>query len=497
MNLNKLISGLDNATIINNKKGVEVKKLTINSAEVEPGSLFICLDGTTKDGHDYAPEAVKNGAVALVVSHQLDLAVPQIVVDNPREAMSTIAANFYEHPEEKISLIGITGTNGKTTTTYIIKKILESAGNKVGLIGTSANYIGPIMLPPKLTTPDPIDLFELLSKMVRAGCKFVVMEVSAHAIYFDKLKGLKYENMVLSNITQDHLDFFKTFDNYKNVKLGFFNSENTKTASLNKDDPSFATAVEKCAEGGVPYLSFSKDSDADIKANVINSSIKGSTFDLNILGDKFRVNLPLPGKFNVYNALQAATACTQIGILPNTIASALNSIEAVKGRFNIVKTGLDFDVVVDYAHTPDGIQNILEAVNALKTNRVIMVFGCGGNRDSSKRSIMGDIASRLSDYVIVTSDNPRFENPDEIIKQIVGGINGANFETEENRRLAIEKAMKMAKSGDIIIIAGKGCEDYQEINGIKHHFLDEEVVLDVAKTMHATGDQSAKKRKVN
>lgn len=496
MNLNKLIEGIDEAKIINNKKGVEVKKLTINSDEVEPGSLFICLEGTKTDGHDFAPEAVNNGAVALVVSHPLDLAVPQIVVNNPREAMSTIAANFYEHPEQKLKLVGITGTNGKTTTTYIIKKILEAAGNKVGLIGTSANYIGLVMLPPKLTTPDPIDLYELLSKCERAGCKFVVMEVSAHAIYFNKLKGLKYENVVLSNITQDHLDFFKAFDNYKNVKLSFFNDKHTKTASLNKDDPSFNEAVEKCAEGGVPYLSFSRENNADIKADVINSSIKGSAFNLNILGETYKVNLPLPGKFNVYNALQAATACTQLGILPRTIASALNSIEAVKGRFNIVKTGLNFDVVIDYAHTPDGIENILEAVNALKTNRVIIVFGCGGNRDNSKRAIMGDLASRLSDYVVVTSDNPRFENPSEIIKQIVSGIKGTNFETEENRRLAIEKAMKMAKPGDIIIIAGKGCEDYQEINGIKHHFLDEEVVLDVARSMRATSGSVNASRKV-
>jgi len=491
MLLNKLIENID-AKVINNKKGVEIKNLVINSREAREGSLFLCLRGDNFDGHGYVSEAVDNGAVAVVCEHELNGNFPQIIVDNPRQVMGQLASTFYNHPESKIKLIGITGTNGKTTTTYIIKKLLEESGKKVGLIGTSANYIGAVMLPPKLTTPDPIDLYKLFDQMARANCEYVVMEVSAHAIHHKKLDNLLFETVVLSNITQDHLDFFKTFENYKNTKLSFFNNNHTKSACFNMDDPSFSDAVKHC---NVPYLSLSKNKEADLKAKEISSTIKGNNFSLNILGEEINVNLPLPGKFNISNALQAAAACTQVGLTPSQIEKGLNSIEQVKGRFNIIDTGLDFEVVVDYAHTPDGIDNIVSAVNAVKTGKVILVFGCGGNRDSSKRKVMGKIASEKCDYVVVTSDNPRFEKPEEIIKQIVVGIDKQNFETEPDRRLAIEKAMRMAEPKDIIVIAGKGCEDYQEINGIKHHFLDEEVVLDIAKNIKLEKSTKTKRAK--
>jgi len=479
MLLKNLIDGID-AKVYNLKKDVEITDLTINSKDVKNGSLFFCLKGTNYNGLDYVSDAIENGAKAIVSSVEFKTDIPLIVVNNPRVAMCKIASAFYNNPEKKLKLVGVSGTNGKTTTTYIIKKILESAGHKVGLIGTSANYIGSVMLPPKLTTPDPIDLFNLFNQMVKTNCEYVVMEVSAHAIYFKKLDNLIFETMVLSNITQDHLDFFKTFDNYKNTKISFFNSLHTKSACFNMDDPSFCDAVRQC---DVPYLSMSKTSDADCKATPIKSTIKGNVFDLDILGNTARINFQLPGAFNISNALQAASACSQLGIKLKDIEQGLNSIEQVKGRFNIVDTGLDFDVVIDYAHTPDGIENIVNAINAIKTNKSILVFGCGGNRDSSKRAIMGNIATKLCDYVVVTSDNPRFEKPDLIIKDIVKGINKTNFETEVDRRLAIEKAMRLANCGDIVIVAGKGCEDYQEINGIKHHFLDEEVVLEIAKKL--------------
>ncbi len=490
MLLNKLIENLENVKLINNKKSIDIKTLCINSKSIEQGGLFFCLKGENFDGHNYAQEAIENGAVALVVSYKLPINVPQIVVDNPRFVMGQIASNFYGHPEKKLKLIGITGTNGKTTTTYIIKKILESSGYKVGLIGTSANYIGPIMLPPKLTTPDPLDLYELFYQMERAKCDFVVMEVSAHAIYHKKLDGLMFETMILSNITQDHLDFFTTFENYKKTKISFFNSKHTKSACFNADDPSFADAVKVC---DVPYFSMSKLNKADIYATDIISTIKGNQFKLNVLGTVINVNLPLLGAFNVSNALQAVSACKQVNISDKDIENGLNEIEQVKGRFNIVETGLDFDVVIDYAHTPDGIENIVNAVNAIKTGRSILVFGCGGNRDSSKRPIMGKLASELCDFAFVTSDNPRFEKPEEIVNQIVTGITKQNYVCEPNRKLAIEKAMRFAKKNDVIIVAGKGCEDYQEINGVKYHFVDEEVVLEVAQKLKSENRESEKK----
>lgn len=476
MQLKQVLEGIP-CKILDDAKKTNITDLQIDSRECKLGSLFFCLSGENFDGHDFAKKAVDNGAVAIVANKKIDnIDCIQILVDDVRATMSLAAKNFCHKAVDKLKVIGITGTNGKTTTTFLIKSILETSGHKVGLIGTTANYIGKIMLPPKLTTPDPIDLHRLFLQMQSAGCEYVVMEASAHAIYLKKLRGIVFDSAILTNITIDHLDFFGCFDNYKNAKLSLFTPDYCKQAVFNMHDihaKEFYDAGTK-----MPSLSFAIENEADVMAKNIKMSVLGSAFELHYQGESVLIELDIAGKFNIENALASACSALQLGFTLKQIADGLNRHMQVPGRFNVVNdTRLNGSfVVIDYAHTPDGLEKILNSLRQLIDKKIICVFGCGGNRDKTKRPIMGQVVTSIADYAIVTSDNPRFEKPQDIINDIIVGIHTNNFEVQVDRKAAIKKAISIAKRGDVILIAGKGCEDYQEINGIKHPFLDAEVV---------------------
>lgn len=457
----------------------EICNLTCDSRQKLEKSLYFCINGTHVDGHKFALNAVKNGAVAVVCERELELPkeITQIIVPNSRKAMGEIASEFYGKPQKNMKVIMVTGTNGKTTTTYLLKKILEDAGNKVGVIGTNGTQIGDKHINSNLTTPDPIELFEILKEMENDGCNFVCMEASAHAIALNKLSGLVADVAILTNITQDHLDFFGDIENYANTKFKLFNENCSKFAVINVDDSYGDKLFHQCK---IPAISFGIDTPADINANYITQNKSGQTFSANISGYIEPVKLQLDGKFNVSNALGAMAVAELLGIDRKQVANSLSKIPPVDGRFNkIDKNGVQ--VIIDYAHTPDGIRNILLATKELAGNKkVIAVFGCGGNRDAAKRPLMGEVACSLADYSIITSDNPRYEKPEDIIEDVCDGIkNYNNYETIVDRKLAIERALNLAKPGDVVAILGKGNENYLEINGEKLPYCDKDVVEQV------------------
>lgn len=477
MHLQELIRGID-CTVMS-QDNPDISDILIDSRKVSPGSLFVCISGTKADGHAFAADAVRQGAVAVVAERALPgIAVPQVLVRDSREALSLLAASFHGHPARKLGLIGVTGTNGKTTTTWLIRDILKSVGEKTGLIGTVVNMVGDEEVPQHLTTPDPMELQGLLRRMADAGCRYVVMEVSAHALELRKLAGLSFQCGVFTNLTQDHLDDFKTMERYRAAKKRFFTDFAMKTALVNADDPAGADMVSQF--GGVA-MTYGIDAPADIQATELSMSLTGARFTLRAGALTMPIALALPGRFNVYNSLAAAGVAMSLGLSLRVTAEGLARARSVSGRIERVPADTDYTVIVDYAHSPDGIRNILEAVRELAGGRVIIVFGCGGDRDRTKRPIMGRIAGELADYAILTSDNPRTEEPDAIIDMIEPGIRetGAQYERVTDRRAAIRRALDMAGKGDIVLIAGKGHENYQEIMGVRHPFDDREVVREI------------------
>ncbi|MCL2621446.1 MAG: UDP-N-acetylmuramoyl-L-alanyl-D-glutamate--2,6-diaminopimelate ligase [Firmicutes bacterium] len=473
MNLKSIIENL-NCSVEGNEN-LEVLHLTHNSKNIQKGSLYFCLVGGSVDGHSFASDAVESGAVGVVCQRPLNLKTTQIIVENSRSAMATIASNFYGNPSNDLKLITITGTNGKTTISYILQHILKQAGFNVGLIGTSGNYIGEIKLPSTLTTPDPIELHALFSKMKQAGVQIVVMEASAHAIYLNKLEGVVADVGMFTNLSQDHLDFFNSFEDYALVKVGYFNSNNCRAVVTNLDD-----IYGKQIFDNNPLISvgYSLENPSDSFAMDVVLRENGSSFTANILDDILKINFALSGRFNVYNSLAAATAAKIIGVSAKDIVDGIANVVSVDGRFNTIDCG-NFSVVIDYAHTPDGLVNILKAIKEYCTARIITVFGCGGDRDKTKRFIMGKVAMQNSSYVVVTTDNPRSERPEDIISQILEGVlsvSDKHFTAITQREQAIWSAMRMAKKGDIVLIAGKGAEDYIEVHNVKHPFSDAETV---------------------
>ena len=371
-----------------------------------------------------------------------------------------------------MKFIGMTGTNGKTTTTFLIREILAGLGKKVGLIGTEGIYINSLRLPPMLTTPDPINLHKTIRDMENNGCEYCVMEVSAHAIALNKIDNIYYDVVGLSNITKDHLDFFLNMENYIKCKAGLFDVRHAKSGVINID-AKYCKEIAKKANIEISTIG----TDGDIKLLESNQTFDGTNFVIERNGKTYKANTNLIGDYNISNIMMATAILTKLGISMKEILSAIKSHEfIVPGRFNVLKTNSDYNVLIDFAHTPDGIKNILTTLKKLPHNKIITVFGCGGNRDKTKRSEMGDMALRLSDYVIVTSDNPRDENPEMIIDDIVQNINSKNVVRITDRRSAIEYALSVAKKGDIVAILGKGAENYQEIKGLKTHFSDYEVV---------------------
>lgn len=475
MTLSELLKDV-NIKKIDGGGSMKISGIACDSRKVKPGNVFVCITGYETDGHKYAKSAVENGAVAVVAEHDLPTVdVPCVIVDNTRKAMSEMAATFYDYPYKKFKLIGITGTNGKTTTTYLIKSILEHLGKKVGLIGTNQNMIGDMIMETSRTTPDSLELMQLFVMIASHNVDYVVMEVSSHALALDRVTACTFDVGAFTNITQDHLDFHKTMEEYLAAKSILFNICNTGV--VNKDDARSEYLIEnaRCRN----MITYGINQDCDLKASNIILNEDGVKFDINYGGMEEHVDLPIPGEFSVYNALTAIGCCMAENIPLDLAVDGLHSAKGVKGRIEIVRTpGTNYTVIIDYAHTPDGLLNVINAIRGFAKGRIVTLFGCGGDRDASKRPIMGKIAGELSDFCIVTSDNPRTEDPEKIIKQVVEGVKqtDCDYEVITNRFSAIEYALDHAKKNDIILLAGKGHETYQVLGKDTIKFDEREIV---------------------
>ncbi|MDG0793272.1 UDP-N-acetylmuramoyl-L-alanyl-D-glutamate--2,6-diaminopimelate ligase [Cohnella ginsengisoli] len=463
--------------------GVHIQGIEADSRAVEAGQLFFCLPGHTVDGHDFAPQALERGAAALVVSRELPLSAPQLVVPDVRRALAVLADSWYGHPSHKLRPIGVTGTNGKTTTTYLIERILSDAGISPGVIGTiEARYAGA-SYPMSGTTPDILPLQRLLGAMAETGTERAVMEVSSHALEQGRTWGTRFRTAIFTNLTQDHLDYHVTMEAYADAKGLFFSRlgndygagpEDRSFAVLNADDPVSAKFAKLTAAEVVTY---GIEQEADVSAQNVRISSRGTSFDVETFRGSKSVQLRMVGKFNVYNALASLTAALCEGIGLDAAVASLEAVPGVPGRVEAVDEGQPYAVVVDYAHTPDGLDNVLRAVREIAEGRVICVFGCGGDRDRTKRPIMGKIAAALADVMLVTSDNPRSEDPLAILRDIEAGlkedaVDPGRYELEPDRGAAIHKAVEMAGPGDVVLIAGKGHETYQIIGDVTHDFDD-------------------------
>lgn len=479
MNLENLIKNLEAKVI--GETNLDILDITYNSKKVKKGSLFVCLCGENSDGHDFAKDAERNGAAAILCEKTLQVKIPQIIVSSTRKALSKVFSCFYDNPQKKLKIIGLTGTNGKTTTSFLIKSILEESGKKVGLIGTQGAFIGKQFFQTGLTTPDPQLLFKLLKQMVDFGVEYVVMEVSAHALALDKTEGIVFEVGVLTNLTQDHLDFFKTMENYKRAKFKLFEGNKIKSAVLNFDDEFGRKLAETIT---VPFLSYSLNNPSDVFAAKIGNKNGKNKFIVNILDNVFDVESNLIGEFNIYNSLAAASVAAMLGCSTKQIKNGLEKLLGVEGRLNRFNLSNGVVAFIDFAHTPDGIEKALNAIRELKFKQIITVFGCSGNRDKDKRHKMGQIAEKLSDYVVLTTDNPRFENPELILDDIEIGMEKTAHTRFVSREQAIEFALTLAKKGDCVAILGKGAETYQDINGVNVPYSDFEVVKNFNENLH-------------
>lgn len=461
-----------------NLKDLSVDSIQCDSRRVTKNSVFVCINGSALDGHKYAQSAYDNGASVIVC--QRDLNLPnQLIVDDSREVYSTLCANFFGNPAKKLKLIGITGTSGKTTTTYMVRSMLEKSGHKTGLIGTIMNIVGENTLPAKNTTPDAYELHSLFDLMLKAGCEYVVMEVSSHALDQKRVWDLEFECAVFTNLTQDHLDYHITMQNYFEAKLRLFKM--CKIAVINLDDEYSKAFIDACDCKVLTYSA--KDKNADFFADNIEYKADGVSYDFINNENKQRVDVKIPGSFTVYNSMTAGAGMIACGMDFNTAAKFISEVEGVKGRVEVVPSDKDFTMIIDYAHTPDELENVIKMLNNIKTGRVVTLFGCGGDRDKTKRPIMGEIAAKFSDYVIVTSDNPRSENPTAIIEDILVGMKGTKtpYIVIENRAEAIKYAVKNAKSNDIVLFAGKGHETYQILQSGTIHFDEREIIAQALK----------------
>lgn len=473
MKLSQLLKGIE---VSGGYNDAEITDVTQDSRNITKGCLFVCIKGNTFDGHSAAAQALQKGAAAVLVERDLGLDA-QMITPNTRAVYSAVCANFFGRPAERLRLVGITGTNGKTTTAFLIKQILDSLGKKTGLIGTVQNMVGSEVYPAKFTTPDPYELQSLFALMVKAGCEFCVMEVSSQALAQGRVNGIEFEVGAFTNLTQDHLDYHKTFENYFAAKRLLF--ENCRTAVTNADDPHGLAITNGLACKTVSYAV--NTNNADFVAKNVRFKTTGVDYDL-VCDDIARVRCPIPGRFSVYNSLCAAAVCVTLGFELHSVIASLETSHGVKGRIEVVPTpGTDYTVIIDYAHSPDGLDNIISSLREIATGRIVTVFGCGGDRDKTKRPKMGKIAAELSDYCVVTSDNPRSEDPSAIINDILEGMKGVStpFTVVENRKEAIRFAMENAKKNDIILLAGKGHETYQILPTGTIHFDEREAVRDI------------------
>ena len=478
MKLSELIKNIKIKEIVNDKE-TEITGISYNSKTLQKGEIFVCLKGENSDGHDYAKMAVENGAQALFCEKQLDFDVPQVIVESTRHQIADLAAAFYDYPSKKINLIGVTGTNGKTTVTHLIQRIVEDASHKCALIGTLGYKTSSkdTYHDAKHTTPQAPELQKTLKMVCDSNIDYVAMEVSSHALEQNRVGCCYFNGAVFTNLTQDHLDYHITMNNYFEAKALLFRSLKAGGFAVINNDDEYAQRFKGVIPNGVTVYTYGIKNDADVMASNIDFSIHGAKFDCTINGSTKQVNLQMNGMFSVYNALAALTAGIAAGFEADICIKALEETKSVDGRFEIVnKKPL---VIVDYAHTPDGLLNVLKAARELtpEESKLICMFGCGGDRDATKRPKMGKIAQEAADIVVVTSDNPRSEDPQLIISDILAGIKTVNTQTvyvEPDRKTAISMLKNIAKENDVVVLAGKGHEDYQILKDRTIHFDDRE-----------------------
>ena len=461
---------------------LDIADIAYDSRKVQPGGMFVAISGFATDGNRFIPMAMEKGAAVIVTAKKPEVDVPYVLVESDRLALAYLGRNFYGDPAASMKMIGVTGTNGKTSSTLLLKHVLEVVkGAKVGLMGTMENIIGDERIPADRTTPESFDLQALLARMRDAGCTHVIMEVSSHALSLDRVAGITYDVASFTNLTEDHLDFHKTMEAYCDAKAILFSR--CRKAVGNLDDSWYDRL---CGAAVCPVLTVSAKGAADLYAQNLELLSDGVSFTAISGDERVFVKLPIPGKFTVYNALNVLGMAMQLDISLSDAAQALRSAAGVKGRVELVPTpGKDYTILIDYAHTPDGLENVLSSAKGFCKGRLIAVFGCGGDRDPIKRPIMGKIGTDIADWSVITSDNPRTEDPAKIIEDIVKGIDSGknNYEIIENRPKAIRHAMDIAEKNDIIILAGKGHETYQEICGVKHHLDEREVVAEYLEEM--------------
>ena len=479
----KLSEVLKNIVILESvgKTDIEICGIQIDSRKIEAGHLFIAVCGTQADGHQYIGKAIAQGATAVVcqqLPEDLPAGVTFIRIEDTEDATGKIATQFYGNPSTQLKLVGVTGTNGKTTIATLLYEIFTAFGNKCGLCSTVCNYIGERAIAADHTTPDAITLNQLLSQMVKEGCQYAFMECSSHAIHQKRIGGLRFEGGIFTNLTRDHLDYHKTFENYRDAKKAFFDGlDKSAFAITNLDDKNGLFMTQNTS---ATVKTYSQTRMADFHAKITEMTFEG--MELNVNGQD--VYVPLVGKFNVSNLLAIFGAAVMLGKEPTEVLTVLSSVRSVSGRFEALRSPKGFTAIVDYAHTPDALVNVLNAIDEILCHRgeVITVCGAGGNRDKGKRPLMAHDAARLSDKVIITSDNPRFEEPQDIINDMLAGITDeerGKVLSIVDRKEAIRTACMLAKKGDVILVAGKGHENYQEIKGVKHHFDDKEVLLEI------------------
>ena len=479
----KLIELLKNVEVLNTfgDTGVEITGVNIDSRRIEAGHLFVAIPGTQTDGHKYIPKAIELGATAILCEQMPEKyvdGVTYVVVASTESVVGMVATRFFGDPSRKLKLVGVTGTNGKTTIATLLYNMFRKFGHKCGLLSTVCNYIEGEAIPTDHTTPDPIELNRLLAQMVAAGCDYAFMECSSHAIAQKRIGGLKFAGGLFTNLTRDHLDYHKTVENYRDAKKAFFDGlDKDAFAITNADDKNGLYMVQNTK---AQVKTYSIRSMADFKARIIECHFEGMYLDINGKA----VGIQFIGKFNVSNLLAVYGAAIMLGKKPEDILVILSTLKSVSGRLEPIRSSEGYTAIVDYAHTPDALENVLNTINEVLNGKgkVITVCGAGGNRDKGKRPIMAQTAVKLSDRVIITSDNPRFEEPQDIINDMLAGLDNKQMKkvvSIVDRKEAIRTASMMAEKGDVILIAGKGHEDYQEIKGVKHHFDDREVVREI------------------
>ncbi len=480
MKLQELLKNIKPTTIEGNTD-VEITGVNIDSRKIKDGHLFVAMKGTQVDGHKFIGKAIESGAKAILcedMPQEKNDGVCYIQVASTEDAVGKVGTLFFGDPSKHLKLVGVTGTNGKTTIATLLYNMFRKFGYKVGLLSTVCNYIDDREVPADHTTPDPIELNELLSEMVKAGCDYAFMECSSHAIHQKRIGGLKFVGGIFTNLTRDHLDYHKTFENYRNAKKAFFDGlPKTAFAITNADDRNGMVMVQNTK---ATIKTYSTRQMADFRARIIEMHFAGMYLDI----DGHEVGVQFIGKFNVSNLLAVYAAARMLGMQPEDILVAMSTLHSVSGRLEPIQSPDGFTAIVDYAHTPDALENVLNAIHEVLNGKgkVITVCGAGGNRDKGKRPLMAQEAVRQSDRVIITSDNPRFEDPQDIINDMIAGLNKEQMKkviTIVDRKEAIKTACMMAQKGDVILVAGKGHENYQEIKGVKHHFDDKEVLHEI------------------